>query len=166
LVVEPRLEELLDLTATAGAFEPPRDFAILDHNLGRRVFDCEAFDGVLAPAGGQHAGVRLFTVERIVLRRLYVLFVLEVGVGASTSPAARSTDRQLVAQQARGSASPTCSFDDVFCSEGIRVIRTSIRSPRRMPTPSVSSFKAGSQAVGIPAHSKGRDSGAREQRGK
>jgi hypothetical protein len=56
LVVEPRLEELLDLTATAGAFEPPRHFAILDHDQGRHVLDREAFDelGMLVAVDPPH----------------------------------------------------------------------------------------------------------------
>jgi hypothetical protein len=55
-VGEPRLEELLDLTATAGAFEPPRHFAILDHDQGRHVLDREASDelGMLVAVDSLH----------------------------------------------------------------------------------------------------------------
>jgi hypothetical protein len=49
-------EELLDLAATAGAFEPPRHFAILDHDQGRHVLDREAFDelGMLVAVDPPH----------------------------------------------------------------------------------------------------------------
>jgi len=54
--IEPRLKELLDLSATAGAFEPPRHFAILDHDQGRYVLDREAFDelGMLVAVDSLH----------------------------------------------------------------------------------------------------------------
>ena len=92
-----------------------------------------------------------FTVETMCLRTFYVLFFIEVAtrklhVMAST----RSPDAAFVTQQARnlvgfeldGRDEPvrflirdrdskyTCFFDDVFRSEGARVILTPIRSPK------------------------------------
>ena len=91
-----------------------------------------------------------FTVDTVLLRRLYVLFFIEHGsrkvhvAGATTSPT-----QSWVTQQARQlawslgerlvpakwlirdrDAKFTASFDDVLRSEGIRVIRTPVRSPR------------------------------------
>jgi putative transposase len=90
-----------------------------------------------------------FTVETAFLRTLYVLFFLEIGtrrvcVTVSTS----SPDSAFVTQQARNLAMSLSaegsttkflirdrdakfsrSFDDVFASEGIRVVRTPIRAP-------------------------------------
>src|SRR5437899_12853876 len=56
LVVEPRLEELLDLPATAGAFEPPRHFAILHHEQVRHELDRGVFDvlGMLVTVNSLH----------------------------------------------------------------------------------------------------------------
>lgn len=89
-----------------------------------------------------------FTVETITLRRYYVLFFIELGsrrvhlAGCTTNPTGA-----WVAQQARN-LSFTClfertkflihdrdskfgaSFDEVFRSEGIKVIHTPIRAPR------------------------------------
>jgi hypothetical protein len=42
--VEPRLEQLLDLAAPAGAFEPPQNTAALDHDQSRYLRDRVAFD--------------------------------------------------------------------------------------------------------------------------
>ncbi|MGI8480034.1 MAG: integrase core domain-containing protein [Gaiellaceae bacterium] len=93
----------------------------------------------------------LFTVETMFLRTFYVLFFIEVAtrklhVMAST----RHPDAAFVTQQARNlfsfdleerdepvrflirdrDSKYTCSFDEVFRSEGARVILTPIRSPK------------------------------------
>jgi hypothetical protein len=94
--------------------------------------------------------VDFFTVETITLRRLYVLFFIELGsrrvhlAGATATP-----NGPWMVQQARNlawtlseRATPlrflirdrdskfTRAFDQVFNSEGIRVIRTPVRAPR------------------------------------
>jgi len=91
-----------------------------------------------------------FTVDTVVLRRLYVLFFIEIDTrkiylsGVTASPAG-----EWVIQQARNLTSNLCerpraakflirdrdtkftsSFDAVFRAEGIRVIKTPVRSPR------------------------------------
>jgi putative transposase len=89
-----------------------------------------------------------FTVETVALRRLYVLFFLEVGsrrvhlAGCTANPTGR-----WVTQQARNlgftglfertrflvhdrDSKFSACFDEVFRSEGIRVIRTPIRAPK------------------------------------
>jgi transposase InsO family protein len=89
-----------------------------------------------------------FTVETMWLRRLYVLFFIELGsrrvhlAGITTRP-----NGAWVTQQARNLTMSTDvaaarflirdrdtkftrAFDDVFGSEGIRVIRTPVRAPR------------------------------------
>jgi hypothetical protein len=89
-----------------------------------------------------------FTVETVALRRLYVLFLLEVGsrrvhlAGCTADPTGN-----WVTQQARNlgftdllertrflvrdrDSKFSASFDEVFRSEGIRVIRTPIRAPQ------------------------------------
>jgi putative transposase len=89
-----------------------------------------------------------FTVETVALRRLYVLFFLEVGsrrvhlAGCTANPTG-----SWVTQQARNlgftdlfertrfllrdrDSKFSASFDEVFCSEGIRVIRTPVRAPQ------------------------------------
>jgi putative transposase len=93
--------------------------------------------------------VDFFTVETVSLRRLYVLFYIELGTrrvhlgGCTHRP-----DSAWVTQQARQFAwtlterAPpvrflvrdrdskfTRDFDTVFCSEGVEIIRTPIRSP-------------------------------------
>jgi transposase InsO family protein len=91
-----------------------------------------------------------FTVDTVLLRRLYVLFFIEINsrrvhlMGITATPV-----REWVVQQARNlsftlaeralparflirdrdTKFPT-GFDEVFCSEGIRVVRTPVRSPR------------------------------------
>jgi putative transposase len=89
-----------------------------------------------------------FTVETISLRRFYVLFFIELGsrrvhlAGCTTNPTGA-----WVTQQARNlsftgvfermrflihdrDSKFTAAFDEVFRSEGIRVIQTPIRAPR------------------------------------
>jgi transposase InsO family protein len=89
-----------------------------------------------------------FTVETVLLRTLYVLFLIEVGtrrvriVGVTRNP-----DSRWVAQQARNlaiegrldsvgflirdrDAKFTSAFDEVFTTEDARVILTPIRAPK------------------------------------
>jgi putative transposase len=90
-----------------------------------------------------------FTVETAFLTTLYVLFFIEIGTRrVHVSVSTRSPDTSFVTQQARNvvmelagegtqirylvrdrDAKFARSFDDVFVSAGIRVIRTPIRSP-------------------------------------
>jgi len=91
-----------------------------------------------------------FTVDTALLRRLYVLFFIEHGSRkVHVSSATASPTETWVTQQARQlvwslgerlvpakwlirdrDAKFTASFDEVFRSEGIQVIRTPVRSPR------------------------------------
>ncbi len=89
-----------------------------------------------------------FTVETVFLRTLYVLFFIELGtrrvriVGVTANP-----DGRWVAQQARNLAMSetfqevrflvrdrdakfTACFDEVFQTEGARVLKTPVRAPR------------------------------------
>jgi putative transposase len=89
-----------------------------------------------------------FTVETVTLRRLYVLFFIELGsrrvhfAGCTTNPSGA-----WVLQQARNlsftglferirflihdrDSKFTASFDEVFRSEGIRVIHTPVQAPQ------------------------------------
>jgi transposase InsO family protein len=90
----------------------------------------------------------LFTVETVFLRTLYVLFFIDVGTrrvriaGVTAHP-----DAAWVTQQARNLAMDgeadnvrflirdrdskfTASFDEVFRSEGARVMKTPVRAPK------------------------------------
>ena len=91
-----------------------------------------------------------FTVDTVLLRRLYVFFFIELdtrkvlvaGVTAHPSGAwvvqqARNLAFELVERNQRvrflirdRDAKFTTGFDEVFCSEGIRIIRTPVRAPR------------------------------------
>ena len=91
-----------------------------------------------------------FTVDTVSLRQLYVLFVIELSTREGPHPRRhRSSERCLRhaggPQPGRRSRRPrrsvkflirdrdakfTASFDEVFSSEGIRVIKTPVRSPR------------------------------------
>jgi transposase len=91
-----------------------------------------------------------FHVDTVLLRRLYVLFFIELDTrrvhlsGITTNPVGEWVTQQarnlsfVLAEQARPrkflirdrDAKFTASFDEVFATEGIRIIRTPIRSPR------------------------------------
>src|ERR1017187_1060554 len=91
-----------------------------------------------------------FTVDTVLLRRLYVLFFIEIDTrriylcGVTSNPVG-----EWVVQQARNLSFDlagrsraakilirdrdtkfTSSFDEVFRTEGIRIIKTPVRSPR------------------------------------
>ena len=91
-----------------------------------------------------------FTVDTVSLKQLYVLFVIELStrevhvlavtghpIGAFVTQAARNLVGDLL-DQGRSikflirdrDTKFTASFDEVFRSEGIRVIKTPVRSPR------------------------------------
>ena len=107
-----------------------------------------------------------FTVETIWLQRLYVLFFIELGsrrvhlAGCTPSPTAA-----WVTQQARqltwtlaDRPEPfrflirdrdqkfTASFDEVFRAEGIEIVRTPFRAPRRTASRSGSCARFGQSA--------------------
>jgi transposase InsO family protein len=94
--------------------------------------------------------VDFFTVETVSLRRLYVLFFIEIGsrrvhlAGCTADPNSASITqqaRQLAWELAERSRSArflvrdrdsklTRNFDSVFQSEGIEVVRTPVGAPR------------------------------------
>jgi integrase-like protein len=102
-----------------------------------------------APAEGLLAG-DFFTVDTVFLRRLEVLFVLEVATrrvhilgvtphpdGARTAPQARHLIMDRAGQTGSfrfllrdRAAKFTSAFDDVFTSEGVRIAQTPPRTPR------------------------------------
>jgi len=89
-----------------------------------------------------------FTVETVFLRTLYVLFFIEVGSRRlHITSATRHPTGRFVAQQARNLAMDgeleqvaflirdrdskyTRAFDEVFMSDGARVIKTPVRAPK------------------------------------
>ena len=91
--------------------------------------------------------IDFFSVETVFLRTLYVLLYIEVGTRrVRFSPCTRDPDGAFLTQQARNQAMAgelepfgflirdrdskySGCFDEVFRSEGIRVIRTPIRAP-------------------------------------
>jgi Integrase core domain len=89
----------------------------------------------------------LFTVETVFLRTLYVLFFIDVGTRRVRIAVTANPDAGWMTQQARNLAIDgamdnvrfliryrdskfTASFDEVFRSEGARVMRTPVRAPR------------------------------------
>jgi putative transposase len=97
-------------------------------------------DGILA--------CDFFTVETVSLRTLYVLFFIEVGSRKlHMTSSTRNPSGEFVAQQARNlsmdgetewvaflirdrDSKYTRAFDEVFISEGARVIKTPVRAPK------------------------------------
>jgi hypothetical protein len=97
-------------------------------------------DGILA--------CDFFTVETVSLRTLYVLFFIEVGSRKlHMTSSTRNPSGEFVAQQARNlsmdgetewvaflirdrDSKYTRAFDEVFISEGARVIKAPVRAPR------------------------------------
>jgi putative transposase len=92
-----------------------------------------------------------FTVETMFLRTFYVLFFIEIATRKlHVMPSTRNPDAEFMTQQARNlvafdlderdepvrllirdrDCKYTCSFDEVFRSEGARVFLTPIRSPK------------------------------------
>ena len=92
-----------------------------------------------------------FIVETLFLRTLYVLFFIEIGTRKlHVMPSTRNPDAAFATQQARNlvvfdldkrdepvrllirdrDSKYTCSFDEVFRSEGAKVILTPMRSPK------------------------------------
>jgi hypothetical protein len=88
-----------------------------------------------------------FAVETVLLRTLYVLFLIEVGTRVRIVGVTRNPDGRWVAQQARNlaiegrldnvgflirdrDAKFTRAFDEVFRTEDARVILTPIRAPK------------------------------------
>jgi hypothetical protein len=94
--------------------------------------------------------VDFFTVETISLRRLYVLFFIELGTRrVHLAGCAANPTGAWVTQQARQFAWPlqeqpsrfrflirdrdskfTSDFDAIFASEGLRVVKTPVRAPK------------------------------------
>ncbi len=91
--------------------------------------------------------IDIFTVETVFLRTLYVLLYIEVGTRRLRfRPATSNPDGDFLTQQARNLAmagelegfgflirdrdsKDSRAFDEVFRSEGIRVLKTPIRAP-------------------------------------
>jgi putative transposase len=102
-----------------------------------------------------------FTVETISLRRFYVLFFIELGsrrvhlAGCTTNPSGAWVTQQARNLSFTGAFEPmrflihdrdsklTAAFDEIFRSEGIRVIHTPKSGHhKRTPTPSASSAQS------------------------
>jgi putative transposase len=123
---------------------------LFDHHLGpahrRRGTTWRTF---LRSQASQIVATDFFTVDTVLLRRLYVLFFIELGrrriwiTGVSAHP-----DARWVTQQARNVAGDlvdsdldlrhlvrdrdtkfTAGFDEVFRSEGAEIVRTPFRAP-------------------------------------
>ncbi len=112
------------------------------HGLSWRAFLRQQAQSMLA--------VDFFTVETVSLRRLYVLFFIELGTrrvhlagctanptGAWVTQQAREFSWTLQEQPSRfrflirdRDSKLTPNFDTVFASEGIRVVKTPVRAPK------------------------------------
>ncbi len=121
----------------------------------REFLDAQA-DGILA--------CDFFCVDTILLRRVYVLFFIEIQTRrVHLAGVTRSPNGAWVTQQARnlaiGGVLERCSFlirdrdtkftrafDTVCQSEGMRVIRTPLRTPVATRTPSGSSARSAASA--------------------
>ena len=105
--------------------------------------------GVPAGAGGRHLATDFFTVETVLLKTLYVLFVIEVGTrgvrlagvtGHPSGPWMTQQARELSMSLAQDGSAPrflirdrdtefAAGFDAVFTAGGTDIIRTPIASP-------------------------------------